>query len=380
MSIQKIQECCEIALAAIDGAYGWLTEAVLLLGVVAIFNFFAKWVLKRLHLYFQKQKQIWHDSFVSAFYKPFSYYVWFFAIIHMIDLVAYRAVEAGAVEDLHTVLGIGAIVCFGWFLMRWKKNIVQYMITKSKMRQIALDISKIDVIDKVLTLVILFTVVLLTLEVTDRSMKALIAFSGIGGLALAFASQEIIANFFAGLMIYATKPFAKGDWIIVPEKNIEGVVEEIGWYMIHIKSTDKRPLYVPNSVFSKAVIVNPARMSHRQLKVTIGLRYEDMPQLKGIIADIKSMLQHHPDIDRTQSLLVHFAAFGSYSLDVMISAYTTVTETERFVAIKDDVLFKIDDIVKLHGAEMAFPTSLVLAPSDAVPHQENKPLQDSKHG
>lgn len=382
MAVEKLKECCDVAIAAFDGAYGWMTETVLLLLTVLVFNFLAKRLLKRLHLYFEKKNQFWHDSFVRAFYKPLCYYTWFFAIIHIIDLIAYRAIESGAEGDLHMVLGIGAILALGWFFLRWKKNVIQFLMAKSKMRQIALDISKIDVIDKVLTLLIGFTIVLMALEVTDRSMKTLIAFSGIGGLAVAFASQEIISNFFAGLMIYATKPFVKGDWIIVPEKNIEGHVEEIGWYMIQIKSTDKRPLYVPNSVFSKAVIVNPGRMSHRQLKVTIGLRYEDMPRLKALMADIKSMLQHHPDIDRMQSIQVHLAAFGAYSLDVMISAYTAVTETGPFIAMKDDILFKISGLVQEHGAEMAFPTTTVLTQSinPVFPGNPQPLAEDPAHG
>jgi MscS family membrane protein len=200
----------------------------------------------------------------------------------------------------------------------------------------------------------------LGLEITERSMSTVIAFGGVGGLGLAFASQDIIANLFAGLVIYATSPFTKGEWILIPDKNIEGIVDEIGWYMTRIKSMDKRPMYIPNAIFSKAVIVNPARMTHRQLKFNIGLRYSDMPVLKTVMKDIKSMLQAHPDIDRSFNLNVFFTSFGSYSLDVLISAYSNITQSDAFAGVKDDILFKISDIVTKHGAEMAFPTNVSL--------------------
>ena len=163
-------------------------------------------------------------------------------------------------------------------------------------------------------------------------------------------------------MIYATHPFAKGDWILIPERNIEGVVEEIGWYMTLIKGQDKRPLYVPNSVFSRTVVINPSRMSHRQIKETIGLRYADLPRLKEVMADIKIMLQHHPDIDRHHAIIVNFDSFGSYSLDFLISAYSLVLDNEAFAKVKDEILFKIAEIVSKHGAEIAFPSSCVIVP------------------
>lgn len=363
MPVKKIKECCDFAFAAIDGAYGWLPETFALLTIVVIFNFVIRWFLKKLHHRFERQNQVWHDSFVRALYKPLSYYVWFFAIVHVVDLISHRVFEDGAsLENMHMILALGGVIAMAWFLLRWKKNMIHSMLVKSKNKEIALDVNKIDVINKVLTILIFFITILLILEITNRSVNTLIAFGGVGGLALAFASQEIIANFFAGLMIYATHPFSKGDWILIPERNIEGIVDEIGWYMTLIKGLDKRPLYVPNSVFSRTVVVNPSRMSHRQIKETIGLRYNDLSRMKDLMADIKTMLKHHPEIDKDYSIIVNFTAFGSYSLDFIVSAYTTVIENEPFARVKDEILFKIADIIAAHGAEIAFPSSCVIVP------------------
>ncbi len=366
MPIKTIEDCIEFAIAAIDGAYGWVSETIALALIVLIFNFAIGWFLQRLHYRFESQNKIWQDSFVRSLYKPLSYYIWFFALVHVLDLIAYRIVTQATLENMHRILAIGAIIALAWFLLRWKKNVVQYMSMKSKNHEIALDLTKIDVLDKIFTILILFTTVLLLLEVTDRSVNTLIAFGGVGGLAIAFASQEMIANFFAGLMIYTTHPFAKGEWIHIPERNIEGHVEEIGWYMTRIKSLDKRPLYVPNSIFSKVVVYNPSRMTHRQIKETLNLRYSDMPVLKAIMADIRTLLQHHPDIDRYMPIVVHFTAFGTYSLDLQIQAFSPITESENFARAKDDVLFQIGAIIAKHGAEFAFPTSNVLLPSELI--------------
>src|SRR5262249_16097448 len=172
---------------------------------------------------------------------------------------------------------IGAILSLSWFCLKWKTNVIKDLSTKSKDLTIVMEQNKIDVIDKVATIAILFSTILVLLEATGRSMNTLIAFGGVGGLALAFASQEVIANFFGRIMVYATDPFAKGDSIQIPNHSIEGIVEEIGWYMTRIRSLDKRPIYVPSSTFSKVVVITPSRMTHRRIKETIGLRYSDMP-------------------------------------------------------------------------------------------------------
>lgn len=353
MLLESIQYCCNLTLAALDGVYGWYSEAIAILIFVLIFNFLAKWILRRLHHRYERQKKIWKDSFVRALYLPLSYYVWFFAIVHAIELIAENVEEGITIKSMHTVLAAGAVIAFAWFLMRWKNNIVQYMISRSKNREITVDPGKIDAIDKIVTVAIFFFVILILLEVTDRSVNTLIAFSGVGGLALAFASQEIISNFFGGFMIYLTQPFAIGDWIHLPEKNIEGTVEEIGWYMTRIRSLDKRPIYIPNSIFSKIVVITPSRMSHRQIKETIGIRPEDLPKLKTIISEIRDMLQQNPEIDRNQQILVNLSTFGQSSIDITISAYTIATDTASFMRVKEDILYKITNILSKNDAQLA---------------------------
>ncbi len=373
MHFEKVKQCCDFTLAAMDGAYGWGTETVFLLAVVLVFNFLVNKLLKRLHYYFDKQGQIWHDSFVRALYKPLSYYVWFFAFVHAIDLIVSRVTLEATLEDMHRLLAVGAVLSLAWFFLRWKKNILLFMSIRSKNREIALDISKLDMIDKLTSAFIVFVSILMILEITDRSINTLIAFSGIGGLAIAFASQDIVSNFFAGIMIYATHPFSKGDWIQVPDRNIEGIVEDIGWYMIRLKSLDKRPLYVPNTVFSKAVVVNPSRMIHRQFKEVFGLRYEDLPRVKGILTHIKEMLQNHPDIDGNLTIGTHFSSFGTAALELTILAFTPIVNSEAFATLKDDLLFKITDIITTEGAEMPYPAPYVYL-SNLPPVTAPKPV------
>lgn len=371
--MNKIQECCSFALSAIDGAQGFLNEVIAIIIFVIVFNVCARWVLKKLGDQFQEKKKYWQESFVRALFLPLNYYAWFFAIIHSVDLISQQFFSFNLFSDIHLWLNIGGVLAFIWFLMRWKKKIVKIMMRNIKNREMAMDPGKLDVINKIVTIGLFFIAFLMLLEVTHSNMNTLIAFGGVGGLALAFASQEIIANFFSGAMIYLTQPFLVGDLINVPEKNIEGHVEDIGWYMTLIRTIDKRPVYIPNSIFSKIVVVNPSRMTHRQFKETYCLRYEDMPKITSLISDIKLMLKTHPDIDQRQRILVYLNTFATYSLDILVSAYTKTTSTDSYFDLRQDILVKIYQIIEKHGAKAAVPITYVEMSNMPPVHLERAP-------
>lgn len=365
-AIDELENCCEIASSALDGKYGWGDETVALIVFIIIFNIFAKWLLSYLHRRFEAQHKIWKDSFVQALYAPLSLYTWIFAIVHATNLIFPKISSEGFLSNMHLGLEMAGVLALAWFLLRWKKILIRLLKAKSLRHEIAVQQGKIDVIDKALTVLVIVISSMLLLEISGRSLSTLIAFGGIGGLAIAFASQEVIANFFSGLMIYLTHPFGVGDWINLPERNIEGNVEEIGWYTTRVRTFEKRPIYVPNSIFSKVVVETPSRMSHRQLKETVHLRYRDTKVVQKIINDIAAMLEAHPNVDQDQKIGVNLDGFGVYSLDISISAYTTVVESEEFATVKQEILFYIIDIISMHGAEMASPTTIVEIPNGLV--------------
>lgn len=353
-----LTQCCRFAEASLDGNYGWMWGIATLCAIVLGFNFVFKRVLAFLESQFKKRRQVWQESFVSALYTPMSVYIWYFAAVEVVNFILQQA-ESKGLGSKSSFLSAGLVACFGWFLMRWKKKAVACMLAKYKSEKASVNTARTDVVDKLATVAIIAVTLMMLLEVTGNNLNTLVAFGGISGLALAFASQEVIASFFGGLMIYINQPFQIGDWIVLPERSIEGHVEEIGWYTTKVRTFDKRPIYVPNSIFSKIVVVNPSRMSHRQIKDTIGIRYRDVGALKGIIKDIKAMLDAHPDVDHNMTTGVYFTAFGAYSLDILFSLYIFEKTTDGYNRIKEGILFAIMEILEKHHAELAYPTTCV---------------------
>jgi MscS family membrane protein len=211
-------------------------------------------------------------------------------------------------------------------------------------------------VGKLLRASVAITAVLICLQTLGFSVSGVLAFGGIGGIAVGFAARDLLANFFGALMIFMDRPFSVGDWVRSPDRNIEGTVEEIGWRLTRIRTFDARPLYVPNSVFMSISVETPSRMTNRRIYETIGLRYDDVAVFPAILESIREMLGNHPAIDTGRTLMVNFNAFGPSALDFFIYTFTRTTVWTEYHEIKEAILLKVAEIIAAHGAEIAFPT------------------------
>jgi MscS family membrane protein len=170
------------------------------------------------------------------------------------------------------------------------------------------------------------------------------------------AAKDLLANFFGGLMIHLDRPFNVGETVRSPDKQIEGKVEHIGWRQTRIRSANMTLIYVPNALFTSNVVENPSRMSHRRIRETIGLRYDDLDKMSAIVEEVKTMLKQHPDIDTGQAVVVAFDQFADSSLNFIIQAFSKATDLAIFHATKQEILLNVSSIIAKHGAEIAFPT------------------------
>ena len=203
---------------------------------------------------------------------------------------------------------------------------------------------------------------LLILQNLGVNTSGLLALGSVSGLAVGFASKDMLANFFGRLTVYLDRPFKTGDWIRSPERKIEGTVESISWRRTVIRTFDKRPLYVPNSTFLNLIIENPSRMTNRRIYETIGIRYQDAEKLSQIIIEIKDYLQSNPNIDANQTLMVNFNKFADSSLDIMVYCFCKTVVWSEYHRVKDEALQKINQIIINNQAQIAFPTQTLEIP------------------
>lgn len=332
---------------------------------VVVFNFFLRRMLKKLEDRTRLTTTPWDFALVSAARKPLTALAWIIGITF-----AARIVQADSSSPLFEAIvpgrTVGVIGCITWFLIRFIKSVQDGVMAAREARGEGVDRTTVDAIGKLMRVSVLITAILVALQSLGFSVSGVLAFGGIGGIAVGFAAKDLLANFFGGLMVYLDRPFVVGEWIRSPDRDIEGTVEEIGWRLTRIRTFDKRPLFVPNAVFAQIAVENASRMSHRRISETIGVRYDDMAVVSAIVTDIRAMLTAHPGIAQDQTLIVNFLQFAPSSLNIMVYAFTTTTNWVEFHAVKQDVLLHIGEVVAKHGAEIAFPTrTMHLVAADA---------------
>lgn len=356
---------------------GNLTTRLVIQVFVVVFaalmlDFLQKRLLNRLAARIEKSRQLWDDALFNALRRPLSLLIWLLGISFAADIVG-RHTDTVIFAAVSPLRDVGVIAIIAWFLFRliseMENNIVAAIVRQGK----EIDRTTVDAIGKLLRLSVIITSVLVALQTLGISVSGILAFGGVGGIAIGFAAKDLLANFFGGLMVYLDRPFAVGDWIRSPDRSIEGTVESIGWRLTVIRTFDKRPLYIPNATFTSIAVENPSRMSHRRIYETVGIRYDDARKMAPIIEKVKAMLIAHPEIDESQTLIVNFNSFAPSSLDFFIYTFTHTTNWVKFHEIKQDVLLKVVEIIEAEGAEIAFPTSTIHLPHLSEP--ENMALR-----
>ncbi len=338
----------------------WVVQVFVVIFLSLLINVIQVKLLKRIENRLSKNKLKWDDAVIFAVRRPLTYLIWILGITFATDIIATNS-ESSIFNFIGPLREVGVIITLAWVIIRFI-NIVESKIVRSNESNDKIDKTTADAISKLLRMSVIITTALVVLQTFGFSISGVLAFGGIGGLAVGFAAKDMLSNFFGGFMIYMDRPFSVGDWIRSPDRNIEGTVEKIGWRLTCIRTFDKRPLYIPNSTFTSIAVENPSRMSHRRIYETFGVRYDDADKLQNIISQVKQMLQSHPEIEQNQTMIVNFNQFAASSLDFFVYTFTKTTDWVFYHEIKQDVLLKINEIVLRNNAEMAFPTSTVHLP------------------
>ena len=343
------------------GVESWVVQVFVAVLATAVLAFTARRLVARLHAALARTPSVWDESFVEALGPPLRAFIWIAGIAFAIEIIQEEA-GAAIFEAVDPIRDVALITAVAWFAARFIRIAEINYIADRQAKGEEFDRATLDAIVKLLRLSVMITAFLVALQTLGFSISGVLAFGGIGGIAVGFAAKDLLANFFGGLMIYLDRPFAVGDWVRSPDRSIEGTVERIGWRQTVIRGFDTRPLYLPNSAFANIAVENPSRMRNRQIYETIGIRYEDAGAMAAIVADVEAMLRAHEEIDTDGFLMVNFNAFAPSSLDFFIYCYTRTTGWARYHQVKQDVLLRILEIVDRHGAEIAFPTSTVHIP------------------
>lgn len=187
------------------------------------------------------------------------------------------------------------------------------------------------------------------------NVTGLMAGLGIGGLAIAFALQNVFSDLFAAFSIYLDKPFQVGDHIVFGDNR--GTVEKIGVRSTRIQALQGEELVISNQELTSMLIHNYKKLEERRIATQIGVTYDTPTEkLKQIPGIIKKIVDDEPI---TRFDRAYFTTFGDSALLFEFVYYIQSSEYEEYLKAQQDMNFKIKEKFEKLGIEMAFPTQTV---------------------
>lgn len=327
----------------------WMFDVSVILLITSVAFVLWRYFAKKMERLVTLTKTGWDDAIWASIWKPINWIVLTVGLAMVASVYAENQ-NSALLEYIPLALTLVLTGLIAWAFLRFITHAEHKFISQGK------DETTVNALGKLMKAAVLVITALGIFQTLGFSISGVLAFGGVGGLVVGMAAKDLLANFFGAFVIYLDRPFKVGDWIRSPDRNIEGTVEHIGWRVSIIRTFDKRPLYVPNAIFSSIAVENPSRMSHRRIYETLGIRYADSKSMAAIVSEVKAMLSHHDEIDTTQTMIVNFNGFGNSSMDFFIYTFTKTTNWVHFHEVKQDVLLKVMAIIESYDAEFAFPT------------------------
>ncbi|MGY6214674.1 mechanosensitive ion channel family protein [Methylolobus aquaticus] len=252
--------------------------------------------------------------------------------------------------SLWTLFFLGAT----WLVWVLGSAIAEGVIAVERLRSSSIDSQLIRLGLRLLTIIAAIAILIVGADQIGLPAYSVVAGLGVGGLAVALAGQQTLANLLGSVIIMLEKPFSIGQWIKVD--GVEGTVEDVGFRSTRIRTAYDSLVTIPSSELVSSTIDNHDRRRHREVKTVLGLTYDTTPeQLETFVAGVRQLLQEHPGV-RKDSVQVAFFDYGPNSLDVLVKFLVRAPDRAAELAERQQVLLAILRLAETHGVRFAFPT------------------------
>ena len=333
-----------------------------------------RFVLDWLKMLAKRTRSHLDDEIIAALRQPIR--------LIPVALGAFFAFEHLALEDTFKNIGdniVRSLIAFVIFWGFWR--VVQPASRGLRQLERVFTQELVDWLVKAVKVAIVLVGAATILQIWGIQVGPIIAGAGLFGVAVALGAQDLFKNLIAGILILGEKRFRKGDYILV-EDTVEGVVESIGFRSTVVRRLDQAPVLVPNAKLSDTAVTNFSGRTHRRISWLIGVEYRTtIEQLRQIRNAIEKYIVDSDDFANPSeiSTYVHIDSFNDSSIDIMIYCFTKTTVWGEFLRVKEDLAYRIKEIIESAGAEFAFPSQSVYVestlanqPEIFVPPKQNK--------
>ena len=236
--------------------------------------------------------------------------------------------------------------------------IVRHLRTRLETKHRAFSYSVLPLAGRIAKILVLVLIVAAVLSAWGYNTTTLLAGLGIGGIALALASQKTLENLFGSIAVISDRPVSVGDLCKFGDRM--GTVEDIGLRSTRIRTLDRTLVTVPNGSFSTMTLENFDRRDKTLFHVILNLRRNTTPdQVRTVLQSITALLKANPKFE-TGPMPVRFVGIGAYSLDIEIFVYVLTLDGDEFNNIQQDLFLSIMDAVEAAGTALAVPTQATI--------------------
>lgn len=263
-------------------------------------------------------------------------------------------------STLTIITAIAAILILLW---RLSEFLGKYSQNRMLMRGNATGVSVVLFLQRMAKITIVTIGIIAILGAVGIDVTTGLAALGIGGIALALGAQKTIENFVGSVTLIADRPIRVGDYCKVGD--ITGTIENIGIRSTRIRTLDRTRVTIPNGTFSSDVIENYAFRDKFKFYDTLSFRKETTPnQLRFLLTELRKVLYAHPKVYEDPAR-IRFVGITANSKDLEIFAYLEAADYSGFLAVKEDIMLRMLDVVNRSGTDFAFPSQTVYFGKDA---------------
>ena len=265
--------------------------------------------------------------------------------------------------SLRNIFAVIQLIGWAWLSVRLAELIGETLILSPRIDPSGVNASLVRTIGKLLGIAAATGVIMYGASEMGFSLATILTGFGVAGLAVSLAAQPTIENIIGGIILFSDQSVRAGEFCRFGDK--AGTVLSIDLRTTKLEALDQTVISIPNAHLAKMQITNVSRRSKSLLQKTINLRYETTrDQLRWILASIRDVLHAHPKIYADPAPFARFESFGKSSLDVLIFAYVKTKKWSELMAIQEDILFRVGEIVEKSGSGFAFPSTTVYTAKD----------------
>lgn len=258
-------------------------------------------------------------------------------------------------EWINNLYMVMIVLTITWLLARLIDAIIkEYVVPITKKTKGDFDDQIIPIIRKAIRVAIWVMGIIIALNNAGYNVGALLAGLGIGGIALAMAAKDTVANFFGGITIFTDKPFTINDRVKI--NGFDGTITEIGIRSTRLKTLENRIVTIPNSKFTDGMVENVSSEPHRKVVLKLGLVYETTAsKIQNGMKALQTIVDENKDLE--ENTVISFNEFGDFSLGILFIYY--IKKGADIMGVQTAVNLETKKRFEELDIEMAFPTQTV---------------------